>query len=142
MRKEDGFTLIEVMIAIAIFSIGILATWALQTGSTRGNTKARHLTSAATYAADRLERLVHLPYTHMDLTAGVHTPALDADGIDNNYNGEIDEPGESGSLQLTWQVTDDSPILRTKTVRVDVAWRDPLRQKSMSLVSHKYNPES
>ena len=141
MRKEDGFTLIEIMIAIAIFSIGILATMALQTGSSRGNTKARHLTSAATCATDRLERLIHLPYTHADLTAGLHTPALDTDGIDNNYNGEIDEPGESGPLRLTWQVTDDSPIIRTKTVRVDVVWRDPLQQKSISLVSHKYNPE-
>ena len=142
MRREDGFTLIEVMIALAIFSIGILATWALQNGSTRGNTKARHLTSAAACAADRLERLVHLAYTHADLTAGVHVPALDADGIDNNHNGEIDEPGESGPLQLTWQVTDDSPIVRTKTLRVDVVWRDPLRQRSLSLSSHKFNPES
>ena len=141
MREEHGFTLIEVMIAIAIFSIGIMATWALQNGSTRGNTKARYLTSASTYAADRLERLIQLPYTHADLTAGPHTPALDADGIDNNYNGEIDEPGESGPLRLTWQVTDDSPIVRTKTVRVDVVWRDPLQQRSVSIVSHKFNPE-
>jgi type IV pilus assembly protein PilV len=142
MRRENGFTLIEVMIAIAIFSIGILATWAMQTGSTRGNTKARHLTAAATWASDRLERLMELPYTHADLTAGVHTPALTADGIDNNFNGQIDEPGEAGPLQLTWQVTDDSPIVRTKTIQVDVVWRDPLRQKSMSLVSYKANPES
>jgi type IV pilus assembly protein PilV len=141
MRNEHGLTMIEVMIAIAIFSIGILATMALQTGSTRGNTKARYLTSASTYAADRLERLVQLPYTHADLTGGLHSPALDADGIDNNFNGAVDEPGESGPLQLTWQVTDDSPIVRTKTVRVDVVWRDPLRQRSISMVSHKYNPE-
>ena len=142
MHSEKGFTIIEVMIALAIFSIGIMAAWALQTGSTRGNTKARHLTSAATWASDRLERLIQLSYTHADLTAGVHAPALDADGIDNNHNGLIDEPGESGPLQLTWQVTDDSPIVRTKTVRVDVVWRDPLRDKSLSLVSYKANPES
>lgn len=142
MHSEKGFTIIEVMIALAIFSIGIMAAWALQTGSTRANTKARHLTSAATWASDRLERLIQLSYTHADLTAGVHAPAPDADGIDNNHNGLIDEPGESGPLQLTWRVTDDSPIARTKTVRVDVVWRDPLRQKSLSLVSYKANPES
>jgi prepilin-type N-terminal cleavage/methylation domain-containing protein len=142
MQREDGFTLVEVMIAVAIFSIGILATWALQNGSTRGNTKSRHLTAAAMSASDRLERLVHLPYTHADLTAGGHTPAAEADGIDNNYDGQIDEPGEAGALRLSWQVVDDAPIVRTKTITVNVVWRDPLRQRSMSLVSHKFNPES
>lgn len=132
---EGGYTIIEVMIAIAIFSIGILSAWALQTSSTRGNSAARNLTTAAACAADRLEQLIQLPYAHADLLAGAHTPAQDLDGIDNDFDGEIDEAGESGTLRISWMVTDDSPIQQTKAIRVDVT----LRQRTISVTSHRAN---
>jgi prepilin-type N-terminal cleavage/methylation domain-containing protein len=132
---QKGYTIIEVMIAIAIFSIGILGVWALQHTSTRGNTNARNLTLSAACASDRLEQLIQLPYAHADLAAGTTTPAQDADGIDNNFNGEIDEAGESGPLRIGWVVTDDAPIQQTKTIRVNVA----LRQKTISVTSYRAN---
>lgn len=130
---QNGFTIIEVMIAIAIFSIGILAAWALQHSSTRGNTHARHLTLAASAATDRLEQLSLLPYAHADLAAGAHAPVQNLDGIDNNFDGVIDEAGESGPLGITWLVADDVPIQRTKTIRVDVS----MRQRTVSVTSYR-----
>lgn len=121
------------MIAIVIFAIGILAAWALQHSSTRGNTAARNLTLAASCASDRLEQLIQLPYDHADLVTT--TPAQASDGLDNNFNGEIDEAGESGPLSITWQVTDDAPILQTKTIRVDVT----MRQRTVSVTSYRAN---
>lgn len=132
---ERGYTIIEVMIAIAIFSIGILGAWALQNSSTIGNTSARNLTIAASCASDRLEQLIQLPYAHADLLAGNHAPAQVSDGIDNNFDGEIDEPGESGPLRITWLITDDAPIPQTKTIRVDVA----MRQRTTSVTSYRAN---
>lgn len=135
MSGEKGYTLIEVMIAIAIFSIGILAAWALQNSATRGNTVARNLTIAAACASDRLEQLIQLPYAHADLLVGAHTPAQTTDGIDNNFDGEIDEAGESGPLGITWLVTDDTPMPQTKTIRVDVT----MRQRTVSVTSYRAN---
>jgi prepilin-type N-terminal cleavage/methylation domain-containing protein len=132
---DSGFTIIEVMIAIAIFSIGILSAWALQTSSIRGNSVARNLTTAASCASDRLEQLIQLPYAHADLVAGTHAPLQVLDGLDNNFDGEIDEAGESGPLRVSWIVTDDSPIQQTKTIRVDVT----LRQRTISVTSHRAN---
>lgn len=132
---ERGYTIIEVMIAIAIFSIGILGAWALQNTSTIGNTSARNLTIGASCASDRLEQLIQLPYAHADLLAGNHAPSQVSDGIDNNFDGEIDEPGESGSLRMTWLITDDAPIPQTKTIRVDVA----MRQRTTSVTSYRAN---
>lgn len=139
LRKagDEGNTLVEVLIALAIFTIGILAVLSLLAPSIRGNTSARFRTIAATTGSDCLERLIRLPYAHADLVAGNHAPAVNADGFDNDYDGEIDEAAEDGSLRISWQVTDNSPILQTKTIRVDVSWRDPLRQRSLSLVSYK-----
>jgi len=133
--SQKGFTIIEVMVAIAILSVGMLAAWALQYSSTRGNTSSRNLTLSASCASDRLEQLIQLPYAHADLAAGTSTPAQDADGIDNNFNGEIDEPGETGPLRISWQVTDDTPIPQTKTIRVDVS----LRQRTVSVTSYRAN---
>jgi Tfp pilus assembly protein PilV len=123
------------MIAIAIFSIGILSAWALQHSSIRGNTSARNLTVAAACASDRLEQLIQLPYAHADLEARLHTLAQDSDGIDNNFNGEIDEPGEAGPLSITWLVTDNRPIQQTKTIRVDVT----VHQRTVSVTSYRAN---
>jgi type IV pilus assembly protein PilV len=132
---ERGYTIIEVMIALAIFSIGILAAWALQNSSTIGNASARNLTVAASCASDRLEQLIQLPYAHADLLAGTHTPAQVSDGLDNNFNGAIDEPGESGPLRITWLVTDNAPMQQTKTIRVDVA----IRERTISVTSYRAN---
>jgi type IV pilus assembly protein PilV len=134
---ECGFTLIEVMIALAIFSIGILAVWALQVTSTKSNTTSRNLSMASVCASDQLERLVKLPYSHANLTAGTHTPSQTSDGIDNNFNGLVDEPGENGPLRVSWAVVDNTPITNTKAITVTVAWNNQLRQRSLSMVSYK-----
>ena len=60
--KERGFTLIEVLIAMAIFSIGILGVGTMQIRSTTGNTSARIRTEASIWAQDRVETLMLLPY--------------------------------------------------------------------------------
>jgi type IV pilus assembly protein PilV len=130
---QKGYTLIEVMIAIVIFAVGILAAWALQHSSTRGNTTARNLTLATACASDRLEQLIQLPYGHADLVAGTVTPSQALDGIDNNFNGEIDEAGESGSLTISWQITDNTPMAQTKTIRVNVN----MRQRTVSVTSYR-----
>ena len=132
---EKGYTIVEVMIAIAIFSIGILSAWALQHSSIRGNTSARNLTVAAACASDRLEQLIQLPYAHADLEARLHTLTQDSDGIDNNFNGEIDEAGESGPLSISWLVTDNVPIQQSKRIRVNVT----VGQRTISMTSYKAN---
>ena len=137
---ESGFTIIEVMIALAIFSVGILAVWALQHTSTKSNTTARNLSIAAVCASDQLERLIELPYSHANLTAETHTPAQTTDRIDNNFNGIVDEPGESGPLSVSWVVTDSTPILRSKGITVTVTWNNQLRQRSLSMTSYKAEP--
>jgi prepilin-type N-terminal cleavage/methylation domain-containing protein len=106
-RAAHGFSLIEVMIALAIFSIGLLAIFSMHISSIKGNASARGITENVTVAAAKIEQLMSLDYYDIALDAGLHSVAQAVDGIDNNLNGEIDEPGETGYLNLEWQVQED-----------------------------------
>jgi type IV pilus assembly protein PilV len=104
---ETGFSLIEVMVALTVFSIGLLAIFSMQFSAIKTNASARGVTENITVAADKAEQLMALSYDHADLTAGSHQVGQDVDGIDNNLNGDVDEVGETGYLQVDWQVQDD-----------------------------------
>lgn len=108
MNNRKGFTLVEVMIAMAIFSIGFLAVGQMQMKSISGNASARIQTEATAVAVDRLERLAYLSYDHPDL-----------DELTNPH--QVNE----GAYSIVWNVTDDVPINSTKTINVTVTAANP-----------------
>ena len=132
-KKADGFSLLEVTIAMAILSIGILGIAGMQITSINSNRNAGNITSNATWAESRIEDLMTLAYTHTAIAAGAHTPAMDTDGIDNNSNGFVDEANESGNLSISWNVADDTPVTRSKTVTVSLTRTGPSGTKIVSL---------
>ena len=100
---NSGFTLIEVLFAMAIFAIGILALTSLQAVYIGGNSSARMQTEATTLAAQWLERLKILPYAHDDL-----------DPVGNPHRQAV------GAYRIEWNVADNSPINEVKTIRITV----------------------
>ncbi len=68
--NSKGFSLLEILIGLAILAIGLLAIAALQTTSVRGNFFSHHLMQATYMAQDRLEFLRNLPYQHPALAEG------------------------------------------------------------------------
>lgn len=136
VKGNTGFTLIEVLIAMVIFSVGILGVAMLQSGSIRGNTSARGVTDIALIATDRLEMLRSLPYDDPALATGVYVLNQETDRIDNNYNGMIDETmpaNETGPLTIQYTVTTDWPIDRTKTVTVTVTHMGASVRKAVTM---------
>jgi len=69
--SQSGFTILEVMIAISILAIGLLAVFSGQNMAIRGNDRASHLTEGMTLAQDKLEELLASPYD--SVTAGTGT---------------------------------------------------------------------
>ena len=104
-----GFTLLEVLIVIAIFSIGILAVAAMQMSSTRGNASARRITEATALAESQIENLMQLSYDDENL-----------DPADNPH------PGPPGPYTMTWNVTeidlDANGTNDSKRIDVTVSW--------------------
>ncbi|MBN2255859.1 MAG: prepilin-type N-terminal cleavage/methylation domain-containing protein [Deltaproteobacteria bacterium] len=56
-RRNKGFTLIEVMIALFILSVGLLAVATMQISAIRGNRMGNDITQATFLAEDTLEQL-------------------------------------------------------------------------------------
>ena len=107
LRNDKGYTLIEVLIAIAILSIGLLAIATMQISSIRVNDTARRMTRRATIAQDRLEYIMSLKYTHAVLTSGSHT----------------DGSAPSG-YSISWTVSTGGALPPlTKLIRVNVTER-------------------
>jgi len=69
LKKQEGFTLIEVLIALTIFAVGLLAIAALQTSAIRMNYSGNRLTELSTLGIERFEDLMSRSYTTDSLLA-------------------------------------------------------------------------
>ncbi|MBW2066494.1 MAG: prepilin-type N-terminal cleavage/methylation domain-containing protein [Deltaproteobacteria bacterium] len=69
-RRENGFTLLEVLVAISILAVGLLAVASMQTAAISGNQLGYRYTESGTLAQDRLEWLMAQPYTSAALSVG------------------------------------------------------------------------
>ena len=141
IKSENGFSLIEVIIAISILAVGILATASMQIGSIQGNSTARGLSEATTLAGDEIEYLVTLRWNHSDLTDtdgdGTSQDA-DGDGVDDDGGnfGLEDDPAAGADHQVAqgrytiyWNVANEQVIADTKTINLVVIWREGLAPK-------------
>ncbi|MDA3819829.1 MAG: prepilin-type N-terminal cleavage/methylation domain-containing protein [Candidatus Delongbacteria bacterium] len=100
-KNQNGFTLIEVMIAITVLAIGILGVAKMQLSAVKGNSYASGLTEATAFAQNKMEELVALAYDDADLydDDGDDDDLNDGDGTnqDDNDNG-IDDDDEGTSV--------------------------------------------
>ena len=73
-RNNSGFSLLEVVVALAIFAIGILAVGSMQLTAIKGNSSADVHTEAVTVATDQMERWMALPYEGTNSTVTINQP--------------------------------------------------------------------
>jgi type IV pilus modification protein PilV len=64
-NKSKGFSLVEVLIALVILSVSLLALAGLMVQTTHNNSFGNHMTEASTVAQDIFERLRARPYNSM-----------------------------------------------------------------------------
>ena len=116
--------------AMAIFAIGFMAVVTMQTTSVLGNTSAYRKTDMTAIATARMETLLGFDYDDTVLDTGAQTLPVVNDGIDNNYNGLVDDATEAAmdtadpKVRVSWNVVENSPLENTKTVTVTIRYTD------------------
>lgn len=113
LNKDDGFTLVEILIAITIFSFAVLGL-AIGTVSVIRTNQTSHLrTSAVNLAQARLEELRAMTSTAFSgLSCSSSTPCSDS-------------PVASGvTFTRQWWITTNSPVAGVNKIDVSVNWTD------------------
>jgi type IV pilus modification protein PilV len=114
IRRAEGFSLIEVLVALCILAISLLALAGLMVTTTRNNSSGGHMTEAATFGQDVLERLRGAPWA--SIVAGADTRV-----------------GSTGvSYARSWTVTDNATVTQ-RWVTITVQWTDPAKSSNHSI---------
>ena len=111
---QQGFTLIEVLMAMAIFSLGMMAVGAMQITSTNSNASARIHTEEYTWVVDQIERMTALEYEHVDLDPGDHSVVQGPYTVDWTV---VDNTTVTGAKRIT--VTADGPHRQARPITID-----------------------
>ncbi len=124
--REDGFTLVEVLIAMLVFVFGIMAIANLFTLATSSNVVARHLTAATAQANEAMEVLKAVPFAGLlpgsatsagDVSSAAFTTGtppvsnenrtlqvdLDGDHVVDSYAADRDVKGV-GRILVRWEI--------------------------------------
>jgi len=139
ITEAQGFTMIEVLMAMVIFLIGFLAVGSMQISSVNANSNARLRTSASILAGDIVEQLLRCPYQSdtcsLIRTDYVQDNPLDfgahpGPGNDDWFDDDPDGGGPDRSYEVRWFVA-NGPEANSKTVDVIVRWQKRGRDNSV-----------
>lgn len=115
---EHGFSLIEVLIAIAILAVGMLAIGSMQLATVRNTTNSHTTTEAIMLAHERMEEVKNI------------SDLADIDTLDGANETNIGINGEPGIFNRTTTISNPPDIagIATSTstfareVQIDVQW--------------------
>jgi prepilin-type N-terminal cleavage/methylation domain-containing protein len=110
--ENEGFTLVEVLIAIVVLSVALLALAGLQIVSIRSNSFGNHMTEAVTLAKDVMEEMKDTQWEQIQ--------------------GSTDDPqGASGIVYHRVCSVTESDEIKTVTVRVTWTWNEENHQVAL-----------
>jgi prepilin-type N-terminal cleavage/methylation domain-containing protein len=103
-RRASGFSLLEILVAITVLLIGLVAMAGLVASSLSGTERARHMALATTLASEKLEDLNRWRSVDQHVAAGGSLSADNTVGTVNYYD-DIDLSNTTGQVSETVAIT-------------------------------------
>jgi type IV pilus assembly protein PilV len=111
--NQSGFSMLELLIALIVLSVGLLALAGLQQTAIESNAASQHLTSSTFLAESKMHELKTDGYASL------------SNGTFSDANNPIDEEGQAGGIfTRTWTVS--TMGVNTKQVAVTISWQDQI----------------
>jgi prepilin-type N-terminal cleavage/methylation domain-containing protein len=123
LRKIAGFSVIELMVGMTIFSVGMTGLAAMSTVATKANKSSAYTTKATILAQDRIEMLKGLSFT-----------ALDSASKTEGYGSMQQMPGFKRVTTISTKFGGDANITQAT---VTVYWRNDQRQTSLTTLINR-----
>lgn len=121
-NNQQGTSVVEIMVALLIFGIGVVAATRMLPQSSAHTTHSRNRTTAVNLAQEEIEELMADGFLSADLAAGDHA---DANNPINNH------------FTRTWSITDNTPIQDMKLISVSVSFPASGADSSVTLRTYK-----
>ena len=128
LDNKDGFTLIEVMVALVILMVAMLAVGSMQITAVRGNAFGKEMQTAVVVGREVLERVMSSPY---DSVVAGNVTGLPAFDVEEEVNPDPSNPGFQ--YTRTWNVNNNTPFVDAATVSTTVTWNDSSGEHSITL---------
>ncbi len=126
-RRERGMSLVEVLVALVILSVGVLAVARMFPAGTRAQAQDHLLTAASDYSQEKIEQLTGKTWSDSTLTVGRH-PA-----------GTATESLGGGRWHRFYTVTAmNAPLDNLKRVDVTVTYSGAGKSTASSVVATTY----
>jgi prepilin-type N-terminal cleavage/methylation domain-containing protein len=126
-HRQEGFTLVEVMVSIIILTVGLLSLAQMIVLATNSNTLSGRMTSTSSLAKEQLEKLKATPF-YVDPLTKTRNPALadggDLDSAAAGYVQDYDAKGlpvaGNGFYEVRWQIRTVNANLPLEMVEIRV----------------------
>ena len=138
--REQGFTLIEVLIAIVILTVGLLAVGTMQISAIRGNFMSGNTSIALSLAGEKMEELLNKDFNDVELTdsnTGNNSTLSSITSVDDQQNiSEEGVVGASAFYRRIWNIADLSSPTR-KNIMVIVTWDNNKHHVSIASIKRQ-----
>lgn len=132
-NREKGFTLVELLIALVIFSVGIVGAARMHVAAINGNMYSMQLTNAVNVAQTQAERLQDIDFTEDQVTDGLQgADLLETTSGRNQYTGQA-EIFKNVSYTPSWTVSRVENNPKLLLVRMTVTWNEKETPKAYNM---------
>jgi prepilin-type N-terminal cleavage/methylation domain-containing protein len=118
-RGERGFSLVELLFAMVLLSIGLLGVASIFPLGTRFVSAGKITSTAVALASEKMEELQSMPANSLSLNEG-------------SYSEDV------SPYTRSWVITDDSPIVGMKQIRVTTSWDSPQGTRQVTLDTYVF----